>query len=124
MANDWYVLINDVEYGPISSDRLKLLAQQKKITPETPLKKGASSGKWISASHVKGLFSTAASPGMPAPAVPTPSLDSSPGVTTAKPLAPNAGVPILHQPPVATAADEKEGHLVRTSPLALEGSPS
>ena len=54
MANDWYVKINNVEHGPLTSERLKQLAQQGKVTPDTPIRQGAS-GNWISASAVKGL---------------------------------------------------------------------
>jgi hypothetical protein len=40
MSNDWYIKINNAEHGPLSSERLKQLAQQGKVTPDTPVKKG------------------------------------------------------------------------------------
>ena len=59
MSNDWYIKINNVEHGPFSPERLKQLAQDGKVTPKTPVKRGTS-GHWVSASAVKGLpFSTA-----------------------------------------------------------------
>ena len=57
MATEWYVRTSNAERGPISSDTLKHLALEGKVTPQTPLRKGAT-GAWISASHVKGLFPT------------------------------------------------------------------
>lgn len=55
MATEWYVCIDSVESGPITSDRLKRLADEGKIHPDTLLKKGPSGG-WVPASRVKGLF--------------------------------------------------------------------
>ena len=66
MASDWFIRINNVEHGPLSSERLKQLAQEGKVTPETPIRKGAS-GSWALASAVKGLhFSSAISAAPPA----------------------------------------------------------
>ena len=56
--NDWFVKINNAEHGPLTSERLKQLAQQGKVTPDTPVRKGQA-GTWLKASSVKGLpFST------------------------------------------------------------------
>jgi len=82
MSNDWYIKINNAEHGPLSSDKLKQLAQQGKVTPETFVKKGASS-TWSQASHVTGLFPIAASAGTPTTAVPLPKLGSPPTISTA-----------------------------------------
>lgn len=61
MANDWYIQINNAGHGPFTSERLKQLAQQGKITPNTPIRRGAS-GNWVAACAVKGLqFSTPSS---------------------------------------------------------------
>ena len=74
MATDWYVRIGNAERGPISSEALKQLALEGRVTPETPLKKGAA-GDWVPASRVKGLFgppvASAIPPSMPA-SVPPP----------------------------------------------------
>ncbi len=55
MASEWYVRIGKTEHGPLSSERLVQLTREGKITPETPVRKGPSSG-WAAASAVKGLF--------------------------------------------------------------------
>ena len=59
MAADWYVRVGNAERGPILSDRLKQLAVEGKLTPDTLVKKGPS-GNWVSANQVKGLFGTIA----------------------------------------------------------------
>ncbi|MEI8376136.1 MAG: GYF domain-containing protein [Planctomycetota bacterium] len=69
MSNDWYIKINNAEHGPLSSDKLKQLVQQGKITPETPLKNGML-GNWLPARQLKGLFSE--TDGRIAPATTTP----------------------------------------------------
>jgi hypothetical protein len=58
MASDWFVRISNVERGPISSEMLRHLALEGRVTPETPLRKGVA-GTWVTANHVKGLFATA-----------------------------------------------------------------
>ena len=71
MASDWFIRINNAEHGPFTSERLKLLAQQGKVTPETPLKSGVA-GHWLPARQLKGLFPAADSHGAPATAAPPP----------------------------------------------------
>ena len=60
MANDWYVKIDNVEHGPLTAERLKQLAMQGKVTPETFVRKGAT-GTWLRAHNITGLFPLAAS---------------------------------------------------------------
>jgi hypothetical protein len=55
MTSEWFVRINNVERGPISSETLKHLAMDGKVMPKTPIRKGAS-GDWVPAGRVKGLF--------------------------------------------------------------------
>jgi hypothetical protein len=80
MSTDWYIKINNAEHGPLSSDKLKQLAQQGKVTPDTSVKKGQA-GTWHRANDVHGLFTTgnshsapamAALPPKPASSAPTP----------------------------------------------------
>jgi len=122
MANDWFIRINEVEHGPLTSERLKLLARQGKVAPETFIKQGAS-GAWHRASHVTGLFPMAASRGTPATAAPLPKPSSPPTIPAAKagsvvPPQPqnaaNALPPPLESPPVG----EKKDNLVRNVGIA------
>jgi hypothetical protein len=67
---EWYVRVGDTEHGPISSETLKQLALQGKVTPDSLVKKGTS-GSWVLASAVKGLFATTATNATPPPILPT-----------------------------------------------------
>ena len=122
MASEWFIKINDVEHGPFTPERLKQLAQQGKVTPETLVKQGAS-GTWLRASHITGLFPTATSAGTPAKAVPLPKRGSPPTIPTAKvrfavpperPNVPTTLPPTQALPPVV----EEKGHLVRNVGIA------
>ena len=84
MANDWYIKINNAEHGPLSSDKLKLLAQQGKVKPDTPVKKGQA-GTWHRATEVHGLFAAPTSQSTPATAKPSPKPASSASTPTPKP---------------------------------------
>lgn len=59
MSNDWYVRMTDgAEWGPMPPAKLKQLALEGKVTPDSCVKNGES-GNWIAAKQVKGLqFST------------------------------------------------------------------
>ena len=71
MANDWYVRINNIEHGPLTSERLKQLAHQGKVTPDTLLKMGIA-GHWTPARYLKGLFPETESRTAPTTATPPP----------------------------------------------------
>ena len=90
MANDWYIKINNVEHGPFTSDRLKQLAQQGKVTHDTPVKKGQA-GTWHRASDVRGLFPTNNDMPVAAPPPPPP--------PQVNPQQPSAFVPVISPPP-------------------------
>ena len=79
--NDWYIKLNNAEHGPLTSERLKQLAQRGKVTPETFVKQGAS-GTWLRANNVHGLmFPSRRAPAAPAsrqPAVPSTRWTSTP----------------------------------------------
>ncbi len=55
MAAEWYVRVGNAERGPILAERLKQLALEGKVSPDTLVKKGPS-GNWVPANQVKGLF--------------------------------------------------------------------
>lgn len=55
MSLEWFILRGEQTEGPISSSELKLLADQRKISPETLVKQGIS-GPWIPAGTIEGLF--------------------------------------------------------------------
>jgi len=57
MAQNWFVTLDGKEHGPLSSSQLKQLAGQGKVSPDTDVRQG-SSGKWVPAAKVKGLFET------------------------------------------------------------------
>ena len=122
MANDWFIKINNAEHGPLTSDKLKQLAQQGKVTPETFVKKGAS-GTWLQANHVTGLFPMAASAGAPTTAASLPKPDSPPNVptATARPAVPSQrqNVPTALPPtPALPPVAEKKDNLVRNVGIA------
>jgi hypothetical protein len=75
MATEWYVRVGNAEHGPVSSETLKRLAAEDRVTSATLVRKG-SSGNWVSADRVKGLFATtdggAATPPMPQSRPPVP----------------------------------------------------
>lgn len=80
MATDWYVRIGQVERGPISSETLKHLALEGRVTSDTPIRRG-DSGNWVPASRVKGLFPSPVASATPQPipaAVPPPILKTQP----------------------------------------------
>jgi len=55
MASNWYVKKGEKVLGPLDSPRLKQLAADKKIGPQTQVAQ-SSTGPWVSASRVNGLF--------------------------------------------------------------------
>ncbi len=55
MSVEWFVLRGEQSEGPLSSSELKFLADQRQITPETLVKQG-SSGSWVAAGTIEGLF--------------------------------------------------------------------
>ena len=70
MARDWYIRISNVENDPISSDTLRKLVVEGRVTRETFIKKGVS-GTWSRAGNVAGLFPLAPSQPTPQPAAST-----------------------------------------------------
>lgn len=57
----WYVKSGETTYGPFVDTKLKSLADQKKISPSTVVRRGAD-GNWIPAGRIKGLFQAASAP--------------------------------------------------------------
>ena len=55
MPNHWYVQHNDRAIGPISTDRLRLLADERKIS-RSSLIRSDDSDQWIRADRITGLF--------------------------------------------------------------------
>jgi hypothetical protein len=58
---EWYLLLEGVERGAFTASKLKELAREGTITPDTTVKKGAE-GNWVRASRVKGLFEEVVQP--------------------------------------------------------------
>ena len=112
MAADWYVRISNVERGPISSETLKHLALEGRVTPQTAVRKGAG-GTWVSAGHVKGLFAAATEEKTPPAALP----HQPPPLPAAIPIpAPNPVQSVAEDPPVQrSTAQEIQDR--RSSPI-------
>ncbi len=64
MSADWYLHLDDRQYGPLSAAELKRYASEGRMTPETLVRKGEE-GTWVPASRVKGLH-FAGPPSLPA----------------------------------------------------------
>ena len=58
MSSEWYIQHGGKQHGPLSAAQLKKLAAERKISPATSVRLGAS-GNWVSASKVQGLFGPA-----------------------------------------------------------------
>jgi hypothetical protein len=124
MSSDWYIRgIDGAERGPISSEKLEHLALEARITPETPLKKGAS-GSWGPAGRVKGLFPPTAQPHTLSDAELESAMDEALGhaVVTPAPPPPRPAAPEpppLHDSPEVTLDAEVASWLD-----GMPGSPS
>ena len=115
-ADDWYVEINGEKWGPGSSETLKRLALQGKVTPEMLVRNGLS-GSWVPASQVRGLFPMAASPGTPTTVAPSPEPDSPPSVPTAKPHSVTPRQPENVPPLLSPWSPHLQGSQVKGHPI-------
>jgi hypothetical protein len=57
MAAEWYYRVMGAEFGPVSANELVEQAADRKISPDTEVRKG--DGAWVPASRVAGLFDRA-----------------------------------------------------------------
>ena len=55
MNEEFYCMIKDKVYGPLSSQELRMAAKKGQLTSGDAVKKGKA-GKWVAASKVRGLF--------------------------------------------------------------------
>jgi TolA-binding protein len=55
MAVEWFVQTADKQVGPLSGAQLKDLADRKRITPQTPIRRGDRSD-WVPAGSIRDLF--------------------------------------------------------------------
>ncbi len=85
MAHEWYIQHGGKQYGPVSSAQLKKLATEHKIAPNTTVRLGTS-GNWVPASRVQGLFPAKPPATPPPPPAPDP-LAMPPAPPMASPLA-------------------------------------
>lgn len=95
MAHEWYIQHGGKTYGPLAAAKMKQLAAERKITPETPVRRD-SDQDWVPASRVQGLFApqppiepAALPPPIPPHAAPLdpPPLEPPPAPPVASPLA-------------------------------------
>src|SRR5579859_2671933 len=54
MAAEWYFRVSGAGFGPVSGAELVQQAADRRIGPETEVRKGT--GPWVAASKVTGLF--------------------------------------------------------------------
>ena len=99
MAVQWYYKMAGKEIGPFTSQELKQLADEKRITPNDPVRRDTDKD-WTLAKNVKGLFPAAAAIPMGV-AVPVPPKD------------PPVAVPPVKDPPVVVPTAKK----IPTPPL-------
>lgn len=55
MRSEWYYQLMGDELGPLTADELRAHAQEKRIMPDTPVRKGTR-GQWVTADRVRGLL--------------------------------------------------------------------
>lgn len=55
MANDWYCVIGNREYGPLDGKKMRRMARSGQLL-ESSLVRGGASSQWIEAEQVRGLF--------------------------------------------------------------------
>jgi hypothetical protein len=55
MPSQWYCRVMGTEMGPLSSKQLLEMARHHQLTPNDQVRKEAD-GRWVEASHVRGLF--------------------------------------------------------------------
>lgn len=55
MAAEWFYLVVDQQFGPVSAVEIRALAAAGTITPDMLIRKGAD-GRWVCAAKVQGLF--------------------------------------------------------------------
>ncbi len=103
MATEWYYTKSDQQHGPVSSSKLKSLAQSGHLTPQDMVRTDGMT-EWKPAGSVKGLFSTA-------PEITPPPLPQSTGKP---PIATHTVPPIV---PTATATAARSEAL--GSPMTL-----
>jgi hypothetical protein len=58
VAGQWYCEIDGEELGPLSAQQLRKMVVLHNITPSSRIRKGTT-GEWITASRVRGLFTEA-----------------------------------------------------------------
>jgi hypothetical protein len=66
MASEWFYKISKKQVGPISSAELRNLAQSGTISIKTLISKNPN-GPWVSAEHIKGLFTVSNATPPPVP---------------------------------------------------------
>lgn len=70
MAAEWYCYIAGREFGPLSAQDLRNMVAEGSLTPRHHVRRGTS-GPWVEAGQVKGLFAVPGSQDIPAPPAPS-----------------------------------------------------
>jgi hypothetical protein len=67
MPSDWYAVLDGKSCGPFDDSRIKALAHEGKITPDTLVSR-AGMKQWVQARQIKGLFPAGQASARPSPA--------------------------------------------------------
>jgi membrane protein YdbS with pleckstrin-like domain len=103
---DWYVRVDGEQYGPYTSEQLKMYASEGHVTRDSEVRRGTD-GRWVIASQVKGMFADVVDSAPPPP-----------------PPRPSSGA--VSQAPTSAVSTEKsndEVTLYSASPSMFRNSP-
>ena len=105
--DEWFCQIAGREIGPLSSQQLKAMAAQGQILPTDNVRRGTT-GHWVAASRVRGLFVAGQAPPR-AVAEPPSFFGSAPPPAEVFSNLPEPNVAWPSEPPAAPAAPERPG---------------
>ena len=111
---DWYVRVDGEQYGPYTSEQLKMYASEGHVTRDSEVRRGTD-GRWVIASQVKGMFADVVDSAPPPP----PPRPSSGAVSQA----PTSAVSQAPTSAVSTEKSNDEVTLYSASPSMFRNNP-
>ena len=119
---DWYVRVDGEQYGPYTSEQLKMYASEGHVTRDSEVRRGTD-GRWVIASQVKGMFADVVD-SAPPPPPPRPSSGAvSQAPTGAVSQAPTSAVSQAPTSAVSTEKSNDEVTLYSASPSMFRNNP-